>query len=82
MKHLIVASIVALGVAAPAVAQPTATLTLGQQVEVLLKSSEDSANDRATFFGNERINFSASNIHSDVAADIFARLKAESKEDE
>ena len=55
MKNLVIASIVALGVAAPAVAQNS--LTLNQQVETLLKAHEDSANERATFFGNARINF-------------------------
>ena len=79
MKNLVIASIVALGVAAPAVAQ---NLTLGQQVQATLQAHEESTNDRATFFGNERISFSASNIHNDVADNIFARLKAESAEDE
>ena len=79
MKNIIVASIVALGVAAPAVAQ---SLTPSQSVEVLLKAHEDSANDRATFFGNSRINFSASDIHNGVAADVFAQIKAANAEDE
>ena len=78
MKNLVITSIVALGVAAPAVAQ---TLTVGQQAEVFLSASEDSSNDRVTFFGNDRINFSASNIHNPVAADIFEQLKAESASD-
>ena len=82
MKTIVTATVIALGMGLPAVAQSVDTLTLGQRVELQLKQSEDSAGERAVYFGNERINFSASNIHNDKAAEIFERLRAESLENE
>ena len=82
MKTIVTATVIALGMGLPAVAQSVDTLTLGQRVELQLKQSEDSAGERAVYFGNERINFSASNIHNDTAAEIFERLRAESLENE
>ncbi|KMW59533.1 hypothetical protein AIOL_004515 [Candidatus Rhodobacter oscarellae] len=82
MKTLVITSILALGVAGSAFAADTSGLTLAQQTEVMLKASEDSANDRKTYFGNERINFSSKDIHNERAAEIFALLAAESKENE
>ena len=82
MKNLIITSIIALGVAAPAVAQSVNDLTPGQFAQVHTQAGNDSANERNTFFGNTKINFSASDIHNERAAAIFARLKAESLEDE
>ncbi len=81
MKTLIITSFLALGVAAPAVAD-TSGLSLNQIAQVHLQAGNESANDRNTFFGNERIKFSASNAHNDRAAKIFADLKAASQEDE
>ena len=82
MKTLVITSILALGVAGSAIAGGNNGLTLGQNAQVMLQAHEESANDRNTFFGNSRVNFSSKNIHSDRAAAIFAELKAAAAEDE
>ena len=90
MKTFAIAAVIALGAAAPTFAQSqleqslgadAGQYTVGQLAQLKTQSTEDSANDRNTFFGNSRINFSASNIHNGTASDIFDRLTAESLDD-
>lgn len=85
MKSLIITSIVALGVAAPALAQSQLEQAVGAQAGeytlnelVLLKTAQDTDNgERNVFLGNSKIQFSASDIHNTKAADIFATIDAE-----
>lgn len=90
MKTIVTAAIVALGVAAPAVAQSqleravgadAGQYTVSQLAELHTRASGETSIERDTFFGNSRINFSASNIHNDVAAEIFGSLKNGSASD-
>lgn len=86
MKTIVTAAIVALGVAAPSFAQTqleravgaeAGQYTLSQLVELKAAASDDGGTERNLFFGNTRINFSASNIHNDKAAKVFERIAAE-----
>jgi len=90
MKTIVTAAIVALGVAAPSFAQTqlersvgaeAGEYTLSQLVQLKAQGTEDSENKRNTFFGNSRVNFSASNIHNDLAADIFSRHQSGTADD-
>lgn len=91
MKTFAIAAIIAAGVAAPTFAQSqleqsvgadAGAYTLSQLVQLKGAATEDSANERAAFFGNSRINFSANDIHNTKAAAIFDRIRAESAENE
>ena len=90
MKTIVTAAVLALAAATPTLAQTQLERSLGvdagqftasQLVQLKTQASEDSENMRNTFFGNARINFSASNIHNDVAARIFADHKSGSSDD-
>ena len=91
MKTLITATIVALGVAAPTFAQSQLELsvgadagqyTIGELVQLKAASTLDADNEGRVFLGNQKINFSASNIHNSVAASVIDRIAAESAENE
>ena len=91
MKTIFTTAALALAVATPTLAQTAlessvgadaGQYTLSQLAQLHTQAGDESANERNTFFGNDRINFSASNIHNDTAAKIFADLKAASLEDE
>ena len=86
MKTIVTAAIVALGVAAPSFAQTQLERSVGadagqytatQLTQLALGTSNDGANERNDFFGNRRVNFSASNIHNATAASIFASIADE-----
>lgn len=90
MKNLVITTIVALGIAAPAFAQTqleqsvgagAGQYTLGELALLKAKSTEE-GNDSRVYLGNRKIQFSASNVHNSVASTIFDRLAAESKENE
>ncbi|MEM1114839.1 MAG: hypothetical protein AAGI11_23215 [Pseudomonadota bacterium] len=85
MKTFALAALIALGAAAPTLAQSqleraigadAGEFTLSQQVQILGQSDSDNFNERTAFFGNERINFSASNIHNSAAQDVFDNVVA------
>lgn len=90
MKNLIITTVLALGVAAPAVAQSQLERSLNVEAGVysiselarLKAASTEQGNDGVVNLGNRKINFSASDIHNDRAAEIFANLAAESLENE
>jgi hypothetical protein len=85
MKTLVITTILALGVAAPAVAQSQLEQSVGAEAGqyslselVQLKQSEtESGNEGRVFLGNDKFNFSAKNAHNGVAARIFADIAAE-----
>lgn len=89
MKKFAITTIIALGVAAPALAQSqlersvgaaAGQYTLGELVK--LKDLDSySGNEGRVYLGNENINFSASNRHNPVAQRIFRQLAEESRSD-
>lgn len=90
MKTIVTAAILAVAAATPTLAQTqleravgaeAGQYTLSQLVELKLRASEDSVTNRTVNFDNARINFSASNIHSDAAAEIFARQPVGTRDD-
>lgn len=90
MKTIITAAVIALGVAAPTFAQTqlessvgadAGQYTVGELAALKLQASNDGAGERNTFFGNERIQFSANNIHNATAASIFADIVESGRQD-
>ena len=84
MKNLVITSIVALGVATPALAQSQLELQYGVgmstgELAQVKAYSDDQGGDSRYFLGNGKIQFSAKNRHNDTARAIFARLAAEAQ---
>lgn len=85
MKNLVITSIVALSIAAPAVAQSQLERSVGAEAGqytlnelVLLKAAAESdGNERHVYLGNETIDFASRNLHSPAAVAIFEELAAE-----
>jgi len=85
MKNLVITSILALGIAAPAFAQSQLERSVGAEAGqytlselVLLKSKADEdGNDRNVYLGNETIDFAHRHLHSPAALAIFDELAAE-----
>ena len=87
MKKLIITSIVALGVAAPALAQSQLELQYGVGLSIselaqVKAYSDDRGGDSRYFLGNGKVRFSAKDRHNDTARAIFAQLAAEAKNGE
>ncbi len=91
MKKLALTTALVLGAAAPALAQTqleaslgvdAGQFTLNELVQLKNAASIDSNNDARVFIDNEVVRFSASDAHNGTAQDIFARIAAESAQDE
>ena len=89
MKKFAITTIIALGVAAPALAQSqlersvgaaAGQYTLGELVQ-LKGLDENSGNEGRAFLGNPKVNFSAANIGNPVAKRIFEQIANESRGD-
>ena len=90
MNKLAITTVLALGIAAPAIAQSQLEQSLGAEAGqytlnelALLKAvSTEEGNDGRVYLGNRKIVFSADNIHNATAARIFDELAEAARSDE
>ena len=87
MKKLALTTVIALGVAAPALAQSQLEQQFGTgftigELALLKDVSTEESNEGRVFLGNEKIRFSAMNQHNDAARAIFDRLAEEARDND
>ncbi|MDJ0826065.1 MAG: hypothetical protein QNJ16_11240 [Rhodobacter sp.] len=90
MKKLALTTVIALGVAAPALAQTQLEASVGaeagqytlSELVQLKDAATRTSNEGRVYFGNEQINFSAKNQHNGTARSIFATLAEESRDND
>lgn len=89
MKTLALSTIIALGFAAPTLAQTqlerlvgaeSGQYTLNELVQIKA-ASDTTTNEKNVYLGNQKLRFSSSNVHNATAAKIFDELAAESRGD-
>lgn len=91
MKKFALTTALVLTAAAPALAQSQLELSLGvpagkytvaELAQLKHGATADSVNERRTYIGGSSVSFTSKGLHSARAADIFARIREESREDE
>ena len=89
MKNAVIATVIALGVAAPAMAQSQLEASVGaapgqynlSELAQLADAATKTDNEGRVYFGYAKTHFSASNAHNSVAASIFAQIAEEGRDE-
>jgi len=90
MKNLVLTTIIALGVAAPALAQSQLESSVGAhsgqytvgELALLADRSTSTGSEARTYLGYNTIHFSTMNVHNATAQAIFDSIARESHDDE